>query len=322
MSKGFGSLQADILDALRSQDKVSANRLAWEIAEKNARIKRERVSHPLPSGAIEDSFYKSFRRSISLLEKRRSIKTRQRKLQSLTDLVELYPFMTRDLRIKELRHRLLPHVQKYVHMEGSKYDLEENELYLEQRETDEVRSLWRKGWLELEDRLCMLLGTIPTRNREMILAILTRGRQVFMRARSGLSSNTLSRFKYEEALRTLIATFADCSSKSSSEDPTLSEDLIAYYQQYFPDSALRHVALKSQLHGMWESPKLGAARLTLPFKKYLLTADPALISSLPGHVPASGDYRDFSRTETVFDELLEHLFGRDVFRPFQFLSLT
>lgn len=243
------------------------------------------------------------------------------KLQGLAELVELYPYMTRDLQIRELRHRLLPHVQTYMYTHGSKYDLEENELYLEERASDPERQLRCDRWLELEDRICAVIGSSPRNGRDVLIAILTRGREVFVRSRSPFHPRTASRFKYEGALRPLLTAFVDRGSECPGHDPSLPGDLISFYGQCFPDPAIKHVALKSQLHRIWESPKLGAPRLTRPFKEYLLTADRLLIESLPGHVAASGSVRTFSRREAVFGDILEQLFARDVFWPFQFLSV-
>lgn len=326
VSRGFGSLQAEIMDAVRRAGEVSANRLAWEVAEKHGHIQRSSGDHPLPSGGLRASFYKSFRRSITLLSgDRKAIKALPRKLQSLDQVVDLYPFMTRDLRIKELRHRLLPHAREYLRTRKSKYNLEENELYLEQRAPEDERASWRTAWLTLEARLCTALADVPSSGLEPWVAILARGREVFVRDRSPYSQSTASRFRYDGALGELLTAVMANSAGHPRSDAALPSDLLAFYRGCFPDSTVRHVALKSQLHGIWESPALGASRLAVTFKKYLLFVESALVSSLPGHVAGSGEHRLVSRgfpREVTFDGLLDQLFARDLYRAFEFLSIA
>jgi len=326
VSKGFGRLQAEIMDAVRRAGQVSANRLAWEVAEKLGHIQRSSVNHPLPSGGLRASFYTSFRRSITLLiGDRKTIKALPRKLQSMDQVVDLYPFMTRDLRIKELRHRLLPHAREYLRTQTSKYNLEENELYLEQRAPEADRASWRTGWLTLEARLCVALANVPSSGLEPWIAILARGREVFVRNWSRYTPNTTSRFRYDGALGELLTAVMANPGGHPRSDAALPGDLLTFYQQCFPDSAVRHVALKSQLHGIWENPALGASRLAVTFKNYLLSVESALVSSLPGHVAGSGEHRLFSRgfpRKPTFDGLLDQLFARDLYRAFEFLSIV
>lgn len=299
-----------------SANPTSANELMWRLARKSNRVRQtQRASDPLPDGAVENAFYKSFRRALTELIGDKAIRCEKRELQTLDEVVEVYPFRTRDARTHELRRRLLPHVRTHLLKTGDRqFGQGSNEAFHVDQATDTERADWRRRWNRIEDKLCIELAT--TTERETLLGIATRGRELFFRKRRQPYSDPSSDFHHASSLGALFSSL-----EQKGMHPELVMEASAFFKAWLPPLRRQHLELKSQLYSIWDAGMHQHPSLKLHCKQMLRDADPALVQTLPKYAPPSKDApNSWVRHEERFDPVLDQLLARDVFGEFEFLS--
>jgi hypothetical protein len=293
-----------------------ANELMWRLARRSNRVRQAQTAQdPLPVGEVHDAFYKSFRRALKQLIDDKAIRCKKRELENVDEVVAIYPFRTRDVRILELRQRLLPQMRTHLLETGDRqFGHSSNEDYHVDEATDAERAGWRARWQRIENKLCQELATTP--ERETLLAIATRGRELFFRTRRRPSSDLSSNFHHAKALGDL---FDSLSKSGAHRDLVL--DASAFFTDWLPPSRKQHLELKSQLYSIWDGGMRQRPSLKLAFKQTLRDRSPALVQKLPKYAPPRKDApNSFVRYEERFDPILDQLLGRDVFAEFEFLS--
>jgi hypothetical protein len=318
MSRGPGKLQQQILQLVTSTTPVSINQLCWKLATLLGRVKQEN-SHPLPVGFMDPSFYKSFCRAVGLLKKRNLLQFFSRKIETPQELAELYPYRTRDVRVKALREQLLPETTTFLKDRSPRFNVNQNERFLWQRLSLEERRQFSESWVLLWNELAVLLGRVPETRRTLVFDLMLKGNEISQ----SILDAAFSEYKYSGASMQDLLTETTKIDNPLTEESALYNRVLHLYVRYFPRSSRMATRLKSRLFDVVD---IGSdkkhPRITDLFKDRLLTKNKALIEALPGHkvIETKADEWFLRSIETQYSPLLDQLILRDAFGPFEFVA--
>jgi hypothetical protein len=286
----------------------------------------------LPAGEILKPFYQSFGRAVRRLVETGMVVERLRKLRSLDELVQYYPYKTTDRWVKELREQLLPIARQVAERSSRKYSTAENEAYLLADVPEDAQQRWPSVEAQLFDLMGELSGLQEperTSRRGVILRATVRGRQLFDRP---------SDVSCVSSFGSIIAEIQRTPPMSEHERPTYAA-VAAFYEECFPRDEVARVEMKTRLMAVADFGRSGASSLTSLLKRELLLAAPQMIEQMPGHVPAppsptkeerANDGYDIEhflmaglpREGPTFAPLLDKLIQRDAIASFAFLHLA
>lgn len=306
MSRGPGWLQQAILDHLAG-DRVHVGDLLWQLALEYEKVEPDRASD-FGEEPIDRPFYQGFRRGIRRLEEAGRVTIELRKLDSLDEVIRFYPTKTRDAYLRWFRAGVLPHLADLARYE---YGYADNEEHVAASLSHDCRHALAVAWQEcraaLDDHAP--LGTVGFRRLE--LPLLARGEQLCV-PRSPLRY----RRSFKETIDALRPELP----------PPVTAKLDALYSEFFPDTVMGPVALKSRLYSIGNFGKGSGGRSSIKdeVKEKLLRAEPGVIKGLPGHKeptphPRTGTFELGWSTPREFSPLLDRLVERDVFGVFEFI---
>ena len=310
MSRGLGALQRTILTEVPLRSVVSIDKLRWALAERHGAV-IERGGTPLPEGGITKSFEQNFQRAIRRLVEDERLVQRRRRLETLDDLVELYPYKTRKLGSRRLREALVPSLTQFLANKKSRHGGGEIERFVGHDSTAGAE------WMKLDTSLLELERRTDARRRELVLELRVKWRALF---------NKKSRVSVGVSLRALLVRAER--EFLSSPDVELVQNLLSLYDRCFDRSLLRSTLLKSRLHHAVDLSARFPPRLKDDAKDFLLEVNPSFVEALPGFYrknPTPTSKPDISylldpRSRVRYPKILDRLIDRDVYRSFIMLE--
>ena len=325
MSRGHGKLQRQILEAVAAAtEPVQRNRLAWTLAEQIGAIKvtkPKKLSRSAPVDAwtrLEASFERSFQRALAKCSERH-LKVKSLKFDSLTDLIEHYPYKTNRQEVRDIRIRLLPHLEEFCGTKrGWKFTATDTENHiLELRRESNLVELQRlsQEWERIEWKLLGLIASpvsAQSNDRDDWMEIHSRGRQLFLDAK--LSHST--------SLGILLGRLEGHVAPDTAAH-ALFTHIVDFYWRAFPKETLGRANLKSQIYSVVDVKEGTRPYLKDDFKAFLRGKELTFIQALTGHKEQTGGKNSWSFVgeKTSYSPLLDYLIDRYAFSQFQFLSI-
>lgn len=300
MSRGLGRFQRKILDVAEEQgwNNLTRSRLCWLVAGQWKGI--------ADAGDVKESFYRNFRRAITSLRNRGEVKLSPRKLESLAEVVELYPHRTCEGFLRDLRLRLLPYLEEIARGRGKfpEWNRERHSVLRHEQ------GKFENEWVALRQRLLTQIAdpAAPGNGVSWGIDLLARGQQLFSDGDAEIETSFLE-------LLTECRPYLE---------PALSQGLEAFYEQVLPRHRREHGDLKSTLYVLASFTKSQPVRLSTGTKQALLRTDPDYVRSMPGYEERPGyGYTLGPRRRAIdyhFSPDLDRLLDRHVFAAFHFLS--
>lgn len=323
MSKGPGSVQQAILEALhRSDDAGFDGRVRWEVAERLGA-----VAH----GGITPSFYSVFQRAVAALgRKPRARVVRQERLfRSFEDVIDHYPYKTRDLATRDLRIQLLPHlVAVAAHPLFNDPDSERHARSTSLAESSSwstrrsVLDEQQAEWIEIEPLVWPYLWSENVAIREAAFALITKGREYALR--NSLWKLDLTFWGLLTSLKSILT--------HDEKATAMSSKLEAFANHWIPQPDVVRSKLKSHLYRLVDFSRYDPPRLKAEVKEGLLLSAPELVGPLLGfHQVVGKRSRSLQRFLEGHEqqivlrshtEGLDRLLERDVLQKAVFLKLA
>lgn len=307
MSRGIGKLQNQILENIPKNSPIEENKLLWILANYNKRIIKKKINDEFSEGFIENSFYKSFKRSIGGLEDKHIFRM-AKKINDINELFELYPYKTKKYELLQLRKKILPSLLEYITKEGyQQFSVSNTEHHLLdefERSKPKKFKKAKKEWRRLESKIIILLCNRDV-NRRDLLSILIKGRAYFF-------DNSAS---YEKPLFSLIHGWQKkIENNTETEEDKLFSDILTFYKKYFDQEQFKYNRMKSKIYS---AVQLGSGLKDERVKSYLWETNEKFISSLPGHKDPPPKYLRFPRE---YSNYLDKLIDTHIFTPYNFIS--
>jgi hypothetical protein len=301
LSRGPGSLQQIIFDRVSAAGTICLNRLLWDVA-----LER-RAARP----SVTDSFNSGFRRSVRRLVEEGHIRPERRRLTDIDDLIECYPYKSRDADVKSVRFQLLPVAKAYLGWrQVRKYSPADNERYLYRDLSEDVRAEAEARWRNVEPVLFAALTSGGDHVREAVFDVLVRGQQLFGRR------PMLHRAPLTVLLDQVIALASDSLPAEAVAD-------LRHLAAIFPAPVLARLKLKSDLYEIAQLGRDHSQHIKDDFIQYAMRTMPDVMRSMPGFKPAR--FERVAKLSLPFKEevspLVHKLLRRDALAPFEFLSL-
>lgn len=299
MSAGAGALQRRILAAITSKPGTTADTVLWDLAV---------ADNALVDQSIPKPYYGKIRRSIISLEHRGTISVERRRLTSLSELVQLFPYKTLRLSVRDLRMHFLPIVVGYVsNLRSIRFSRAANERFIAR----DLSPAQQSDWADLRQRLLAAITASP-QGQEALINVLIKGDSIFS---SSIFNSDVSLIKLLGVAQGEVL---------AHEETQLVTEIIAFYSRCLPRSQRQHVRLKSELGAAFIFSRQGRPNLNSDFTKHLLTAHYPAVSALPGHRHSNygrdlrgGPVHYFDRLSPVLRDVITG----DAFRQFAFLTI-
>lgn len=300
MSRGPGRLQFFILEALEAhRQPILVNLLMWDF---NTKFKTKEAAG---EREIRKTVYTSFLRAVNGLVRSNEVERQSRRLRTLDEVVEYYPYKTRSVELKELRLRLLPRLRGLNW--SALYGASENEDFIvgKHPQGESIRDRWER----LRFQLLVAVRTITDPQVAHIHAhLIVRGDALFSDRAKGLVHP---------------GSFVDLASCLAVHlEESLAQALTKFFNEIWPPTQRKEVALKSQLYA-WVNFSGSTPSLKPEARDALRKLEPQIMADLviiPR--PTRGSFRGFFLEKDIRHEpILDQLLQRDVLGPFDFLGL-
>ncbi len=329
MSRGFGSIQQDIISFLKNASfPLSQNEVIWALAEQKKILKKSSVSQYYFGGELNNSFYKSCCRAFAGLIKSNKVEIKTQKdlsvkYYSIDEFIRHYPYKTRNNLLKELRIDILPYVKTYIseHIHELKY----NKHQIEQHSIEVFAQNDTKGFKEctvkwdiLRAKLLKIIGIESNAEiSKAILSLVVKGEQLFGNSQMFINGAT----------SVLAKKFLDSVEDTKIPYNNIKDEINYFLSNCIYSNLYSHGVFKNQLYIVASFEKNINPTLNKDFKGALFRIFPEKIISLPGTKIATppkrikkGAFVYFTlKEENKFDPILDKLILRDVFSPIRYI---
>lgn len=298
MSRGPGRLQRFILDELETtRQPMLLNVLMW-------RFNIQHKSQGAAGKELRKTVYTSFLRAADGLVKSKEVEILSRRLRTLDELIEYYPYKTRSVELKELRLRLLPRLRDLNW--SALYNASDNENFIVSKHHQ--ARLLQQRWKHLRNQLLSTVRTITGIHAIHIHAhLIVRGDALFFKERGIIHPGSFV------ALATRLTMHLG---------EALSRELTEFCNEIWPQPQRKEVALKSQLYA-WVNFGGTTPSLKAEARDALRELEPDLMAGLV-IVPrvTRGSFLGFLHEKDIrHKRILDQLLQRDALGPFDLLGL-
>ncbi len=307
MSKGLGVIQRAIVDVLERGGRLPLGSLAWRVAEELNVIGAD--------GNLGAENYTNTFRAAKGLVQRGVIARDVQGAQSLAELVLWYPDRAQQAAVRNLRRKLLAHVEPYTtnHRLTKRHGNATCEVLALSLLEPRAHACAVQAWVDLEDALVKALPKLVDEERGRVLDVLGRGRELMGRTR-----RVTGKFELVAALRRL--------SQRSVGGPQVGQRIQAF-EDLFPHRAYERERLEALLFEVVDLSKRNHPALRAAFKDHLLTVERHFVTRLPGHVSArtrSGSvvWWEDEPSRVTFSPLLDKLIMHDALKDSPFFEIV
>jgi hypothetical protein len=305
MSRGPGQLQKFIFGEVESARRpLLLNHLMWRFAEQHEGRK------PEAGGELSKSVYTSFRRAANGLVESGELEAQSRRLLTLDELIEHYPYKTRSVALRDLRLQLLPHLRTLPAIDKrlrSRFSASENENFIVQDRRRDASLQSR--WLQVRTRLLENTRALTDLKAAHVHAnLVVRGDAVFLPDRGIVHPGS-----FVDLANRLMPHLA----------PSVAEELLRFCNEIWPSTQRTRVALKSQLYAWVKFSGSSKPSLKPDAREALRELEPTLIGELIIERTSRGlrGFHEFRIEPVKHKPLLDQLLMRDALSPFEFIGL-
>lgn len=296
MSRGLGSLQRLIVATLTDAP-VTSTDLCWQLAG---------------GSRLTSAFYGAFFRALRGLEDRELVLVTRRKLKNLREFEQHYPNKTRLHELRDLRRQLLPILVHQLEQTGerrfSSTNVERHAVRLTQDAPGGERLT--EAWKALEPDAYDAIGQLSNTNRQacdLAMRVLFKCRLLFDRRRMRFSEIEIGTALTDLLYRAELVPEASALTMFTRRVQEMLDEFVDLKAVH------DHADLKSRLYVYAALGKDQSPGLKPEAKALLLKHLPAVVTSLPGHVPGPKLH------DTTFSPLLDRLIDRHAFAQYEFL---
>ncbi|MFI5297121.1 MAG: hypothetical protein ACHREM_03405 [Polyangiales bacterium] len=333
----LGAKQRQVLDLLGSGS-LTTNRLIWQVAVDEGRVPGFEGLASVPAEReLPRSIYESVRRAVHALEERGEIELRAER-PNARGIVASYPYQTRSLLTAFLRLRLLKPLIVFAtgapfrNRGKPRYSRAENEHFvLGARMSDEERARLHDTWASVDEQLRATELLVPAELRTALFEL---------RIKCAELCDPKARFRHDRSLGELIAA-AHTTESSQAFAPVL--EAVQQLYSLMPEQEISRARLKTALYSVADMDRsLGPhIQLTNDAMDALHAQSPEIVGALPGfsenvrrrqlmeqrHLSATrgielGEIGVLHQPRYHHSPQLARFIGKDMFRPFQIVSLA